>query len=64
VGRAEHVVHRSEHILGTSLHPDHRRAARPAAAPKPAPSQVPVSAPVPAPDRAALDRADPDPATP
>ena len=24
VGRAEHVVHRSEHILGTSLHPDHR----------------------------------------
>jgi polyphosphate kinase 2 len=37
VGRAEHVVHRSEHILGTSLHPDHRRAARPPAAP-PAPA--------------------------
>jgi polyphosphate kinase len=42
VGRAEHVVHRSEHILGTSLHPDHRRAARPAAAPKPAPAPAPV----------------------
>jgi hypothetical protein len=39
VGRAEHVVHRSEHILGTSLHPDHRRAARPpAASPAPAPA--------------------------
>jgi polyphosphate kinase len=25
VGRAEHVVHRSEHILGMSLHPDQRR---------------------------------------
>lgn len=25
VGRAEHVVHRSEHILGASLHPDTRR---------------------------------------
>ncbi len=24
VGRAEHVVHRSDHILGTSLHPDAR----------------------------------------
>jgi len=29
VGRAEHVVHRSEHILGTSLHPDHRRVRAP-----------------------------------
>jgi len=26
VGRAEHVVHRSDHILGSSLHPDLRRA--------------------------------------
>ena len=25
VGGAHHVVHRSEHILGSSLHPDHRR---------------------------------------
>ncbi len=25
VGRAEHVVHRAEHILGTSLHPEVRR---------------------------------------
>ncbi|MGR3661763.1 MAG: polyphosphate kinase 2 [Paracoccaceae bacterium] len=25
VGRAEHVVHRADHILGTSLHPDQRR---------------------------------------
>ena len=32
VGRAAHVVHLSEHILGTSLHPDTRRA-RPAATP-------------------------------
>ncbi len=26
VGRASHVVHRSEHILGAALHPDQRRA--------------------------------------
>ncbi|WP_343081233.1 polyphosphate kinase 2 [Ostreiculturibacter nitratireducens] len=26
VGRASHVVHHSDHILGTSLHPDQRRA--------------------------------------
>ncbi|SMX32815.1 polyphosphate kinase 2 [Actibacterium lipolyticum] len=26
VGRAEHVLHSSDHILGTSLHPDHRRS--------------------------------------
>ncbi len=45
VGRAEHVVHRSEHILGTSLHPDHRRAARPPAA---APAPEPLAAPAPA----------------
>jgi polyphosphate kinase 2 len=45
VGRAEHVVHRSEHILGTSLHPDHRRAARPPAAPKPAPAAAEPVAP-------------------
>ena len=32
VGRAAHVVHSSEHILGASLHPDTRRA-RPARAP-------------------------------
>jgi polyphosphate kinase 2 len=38
VGRAEHVVHRSEHILGTSLHPDHRRVARPPASTAPAPA--------------------------
>ena len=39
VGRAEHVVHRSEHILGTSLHPDQRRVPRPAAKPEtPAPA--------------------------
>ena len=25
VGRAGHVIHRSDHILGTSLHPMHRR---------------------------------------
>ena len=25
VGRAEHVVHRADHILGTSLHPESRR---------------------------------------
>jgi hypothetical protein len=42
VGRAEHVVHRSEHILGTSLHPDHRRAARSQA---PATPTTPVPAP-------------------
>ena len=36
VGRAEHVVHRAEHILGASLHPDHRRV-RPAPA-DPAPA--------------------------
>ena len=29
VGRAELVVHMSEHILGTSLHPDHRRVRPP-----------------------------------
>ncbi|NVO23424.1 polyphosphate kinase 2 [Donghicola sp. C2-DW-16] len=27
VGGASHVIHRSEHILGTALHPDHRRVA-------------------------------------
>ena len=32
VGRAAHVVHSSEHILGTSLHPETRRS-RPVAAP-------------------------------
>lgn len=26
VGRAHHVVHASDHILGTSLHPDHRKS--------------------------------------
>jgi polyphosphate kinase len=46
VGRAQHVVHRSEHILGTSLHPDQRRVSRPAAKPEtPAPAGA---APVPA----------------
>ncbi len=25
VGQAHHVIHRSDHILGTALHPDHRR---------------------------------------
>ena len=25
VGQASHVIHRSEHILGTALHPEHRR---------------------------------------
>jgi polyphosphate kinase 2 (PPK2 family) len=25
VGRAEHVIHKADHILGTSLHPDLRR---------------------------------------
>jgi polyphosphate kinase len=29
VGRAEHVVHRADHILGASLHPDHRRVRAP-----------------------------------
>jgi polyphosphate kinase 2 len=59
VGRAEHVVHRSEHILGTSLHPDHRRVSRPpaatakaAAAPAPAPAAAVPAAPA-APDPAA-----------
>ena len=27
VGHAGHVIHRSDHILGTALHPDHRRKA-------------------------------------
>ena len=26
VGHASHVIHRADHILGTALHPDHRRA--------------------------------------
>lgn len=26
VGKADHVIHRSEHILGKALHPEHRRA--------------------------------------
>ena len=26
VGHASHVVHASDHILGSSLHPDHRRS--------------------------------------
>ena len=48
VGRAEHVVHRSEHILGAALHPDHRRAARPAPDPTPATTPEPAAAdPVP-----------------
>lgn len=25
VGEGQHVIHRSEHILGTALHPKHRR---------------------------------------
>jgi polyphosphate kinase len=35
VGRAEHVVHRADHILGASLHPDHRRVRPPVADPPP-----------------------------
>ena len=34
VGRAEHILHKSEHILGTSLHPDMRHKSRAAVPPE------------------------------
>jgi polyphosphate kinase 2 len=43
VGRARHVVHHADHVLGTSLHPDQRKAQ--AASPEPAetaPAAVPA----------------------
>ena len=34
VGRADHVLHRTDHILATALHPDTRKSGKPAAKPK------------------------------
>jgi hypothetical protein len=47
VGQASHVVRASEHILGSSLHPDHRRSAR--GGHKPA-SEKPTDTPAAEPD--------------